>query len=268
MGDAGRARWALLLSLLLVSCSGAVAPSPARGPGVTITVAAAADLRFALDEIILAYEAHNPDVDVVVTYGSSGSATSQIENGAPFDVFFSADIEFPRRLERTGLAAVGATREYALGRVVVWVRSESTIDVETLGLAGLMDESVRSIAIANPTHAPYGRAAVAAMRAAGVYAAVADRLVLGENVSQAAQFVGSGSADIGIIALSLALAPTIASAGRYFLIPDDLHPPIDQGVVVLDRASNPHASGRFVDHVLGDAGRHVLERYGFTVPDG
>lgn len=248
-----------LLGFAAVACGSG--PAPTAQP-VTITVAAAADLRYALEEIVEAYEAAAPGVDVVVTYGSSGNFASQIPNGAPFDVFFSADIDYPRRLEAAGLVS-GTTRAYAVGRLVVWVRDPSVLDVEALGIQALRDASVRRIAIANPEHAPYGRAAVAAMERAGLYGDVADRLVLGENISQAAQFIESGAADIGLIALSLAIAPTLADRGRFAPIPGDMHPSITQGVVVLERATDPAAAGAFVDHVLGPAGREVLQRYGF-----
>jgi molybdate transport system substrate-binding protein len=250
---------------LLTACQATSAPTV--GP-TTITVAAASDLRFALDEVIDTYRSRQADVDVVPTYGSSGNFYAQIENGAPFDIYFSADIDYPRRLESAGLAEAESTRLYTVGRIVVWVRNASPIDVEGLGMGALTDPDVRTISIANPEHAPYGRAAVAAMRTYGIYDVVEPRLVLGENVSQAAQFVESGAADIGIIAYSLALAPTIASEGRFSLIPDDLHPAIEQGVVVLDRAADPTAAARFLDFVLGPDGRAILERYGFVVPGG
>jgi len=257
---------ALLAVLLALSACGPGTGHTVPPSSVTVTVAAASDLRFALDEIVEAYEADRPDVDVVVTYGSSGNFAGQIENGAPFDVFLSADIDYARRLETAGLAPEGATRPYAIGRLAVWVRAASPLDVEALGLEALLDPSVRRIAIANPEHAPYGRAAVAALRHAGIHDRVTGRLVLGENVSQAAQFVESGAAEIGIIALSLALAPTLAGRGRHHLVPEDAHPRIEQGALVLDRAVDPAAAAGFLDHVLGPAAGAVLERYGFAVP--
>jgi molybdate transport system substrate-binding protein len=256
---------ALIAALvMLVGCG----PAPgATEPPTTVTIAAAADLRFAVDEIIVAYRADHPAVEVVPTYGSSGNFYSQIENGAPFDLYFSADIDYPRRLEAAGMAAEGSTRLYAVGRIVVWVRTDSPIDVDALGLDAVTEPSVGKVSIANPEHAPYGRAAVAALQRAGIYEQVENRLVLGENVSQAAQFIESGAADIGIIAYSLALAPTIASEGRFFLIPEGAHPAIEQGVVILDRATDPSAATDFLDYVLGPEGRTILVRYGFVVPE-
>jgi molybdate transport system substrate-binding protein len=239
--------------------------SPAAPEG--IRVAAASDLQFAFDELIEDFEAANPGRSVVPTYGSSGTFFSQISNGAPFDVYFSADVDYPRRLEAAGLVEPGGTRSYAIGRLALWVPDGSTIDVAGLGMAALLDPRARRIAIANPEHAPYGRAAVAAMESAGVHAAVRDGLVLGENVSQAAQFVESGAADIGIVALSLVRSPTLAGVGTFAEVPADLHPPIEQGAAVLARTRDPAAAGAFLAHVLSPGARPVLDRYGFTVPD-
>ena len=236
------------------------------GPSGAIRVAAAADLQFALDDILADYASSRAGRTVVPTYGSSGNAFSQISNGAPFDLFLSADIDYPRLLEAAGLVDPGTTQPYAIGRIVIWVPTGSTIDVASLGMNALTDPAARRIAIANPQHAPYGRAAVAAMEASGVAEAVADRLVLGENVAQAAQFVESGAADIGIVALSLVRSPTLRDVGRYVEIPAELHPPIVQGAAVLAGSTDPEAARAFLAYVLGPAGRAVLERYGFDVP--
>lgn len=284
MADRARGAIVLLLSSLvaLAGCVAAAGPietagstpgdAPGDSPGtppaeaaVTITVAAAADLRFAMDEIVAAYARIVPATHVEVTYGSSGSFYAQISNGAPFDLFFSADIDYPRRLEAAGLGA-GPTRPYAVGRIVLWVPTASSLDVEGRGLSVLLDPAVRRIAIANPEHAPYGRAAVAALRSAGLDAGVADRLVLGENVSQTAQFVESGAAEVGIIALSLALAPTLRDQGRWWAIPPESYPPIEQGALVLRGPGDPETASHFLDFVLGPQGRAILDRYGFRLP--
>jgi len=283
MADRGRGTLALLLSALVAvaGCGATAGPigtatpaSPAPGspggpgsPGsaATVTVAAAADLRFAMDELVAAYAAVAPATKVEVSYGSSGAFYAQISSGAPFDLFFSADIDYPRRLEAAGLGA-GPTRPYAVGRIVLWVPASSPIDVEGRGLEALLDPGVERIAIANPEHAPYGRAAVAALRSAGLYDQVAGRFVLGENVSQAAQFVESGAAQVGIIALSLALAPTLRGQGRWWAIPLESYPTIEQGALVLRGATDPGAAGRFLDFVLGPHGRTILDRYGFRLP--
>ena len=231
-----------------------------------VSVASAADLRFAMDELVTEWGSANPGIAVEPTYGSSGNFLAQITAGAPFDVFFSADAEYPRALEEAGLAAPGSTQLYGIGQLVVWVPVASTLDVATRGLGVLTDPTVRAIAIANPEHAPYGRAAVAAMQAAGVYGAAQAKLVLGENVSQAAQFVESGNADVGVIALSLAVAPTLKDKGRFAIVPIDSYPRLEQGAVVLARAAAPDAAREFLDFILGPNGRAVLERYGFLNP--
>ena len=233
----------------------------------TVVVAAASDLRYAMDELVAAYEALHPEEAVEVTYGSSGNFFAQISQGAPFDVYFSADIEYPRALEQAGLAAPDSTRLYAEGRIVTWVRDDASIDVGGLGLTALTDPAVERVAIANPAHAPYGRAAQAAMEASDLWEEMQPSLVFGENISQAAQFVASGGADIGIIALSLAIAPPLCHEGRYAVVPADLHPPILQGALVLAGAAHPAAAIAFLDYVLGPDGREVLDRYGFLLPE-
>ena len=238
------------------------------GDRPTVRIAAASDLQFALRDLIETFEADNASVTVEATYGSSGNLFGQVRNGAPFDAFFSADIAYARELETSGLAGAGSTRSYALGALALWVPDDSPIDVAALGMDALLDPAAARIAIANPEHAPYGRAAVAAMESAGVHDAVVGRLVLGENVSQAAQFVESGSADIGIVALSIVRAPTLEGVGTFIEVPAGLYPPIEQGVVVLDRAADREVAESFVTFVLSDAARPVLERYGFVVPGG
>jgi molybdate transport system substrate-binding protein len=218
-------------------------------------------------DLVAGFEAAEPGQSVQVTYGSSGNFFAQISQGAPFDVFFSADIEYPRALEAVGLAEPGATRPYAEGRIVTWVRDESPMDVEALGLAAVLDPAAERVAVANPEHAPYGRAAQEAMEASDLWDAVQPRLVLGENVSQAAQYVESGAADIGVLALSLAIAPPLCHEGRYALVPADLHPPILQGALVLADAAHPDAARGFLDFVLGPEGRAALDRYGFLLPE-
>jgi molybdate transport system substrate-binding protein len=247
------------------------APTPSVAPDAvgtpTVSIAAASDLRYAMDDLVARYQGSHPDQTVGVTYGSSGNFFAQISQGAPFDVYFSADIEYPRALEQAALAAPDATRLYAQGRIVTWVRNGSPIDVDGLGITAVLDPAAQRVAIANPAHAPYGRAARSAMGAAGVWDEVQPRIVLGENISQTAQFVESGAADIGVLALSLAIAPPLCREGRYALVPQELHPPIDQGAVVLDAAVDPAVAQAFLDFVLGPEGREVLDRYGFLLPE-
>ena len=217
-------------------------------PGLSaeeITVAAAADLQFALKDIAARYEKQTGN-SVKLTFGSSGNFFSQIQNGAPFDVFFSADLDYPKKLEAAGLAEPGTFYQYATGKIVLWVRNDSKLNV-TKGLAVLLDPSIQKIAIANPQHAPYGRAAVAAIEHEKLYEKLKDKMVLGENISQAAQFVESGAADVGVIALSLAVAPAMKAEGRYAEIPTDFYPPLQQGCIVLASSKKKAAAKEFVE---------------------
>ncbi|HYO55318.1 molybdate ABC transporter substrate-binding protein, partial [Archangium sp.] len=197
--------------------------------------------------------------------GSSGNFLAQISNGAPFDVFLSADVAYPRELANQGLVA-GDVFLYAVGRIVVWVPKDSPLAVESLGLKALLEPAAKRIAIANPRHAPYGRAAEAALKSQGLHEAVKDKLVLGENIAQTAQFVRSGSADAGIIALALALAPAMKDQGRYWEVPLDAYPRMEQGGAILKRARAPELARQFRDHLLGAEGKALLERYGFFPP--
>jgi molybdate transport system substrate-binding protein len=239
-------------------------PQAGKRPCGEVTVAAASDLTYAMKEITASFE-RETGCTVRISTGSSGNFLTQIENGAPFDVFFSADIAYPKKLEADGLAAPGSTYVYAIGKIVLWTRKDSKLDLAK-GLAALRDPSVKKISIANPAHAPYGRAAEEALRKAGVYDAVKDRLVLGENISQAAEFVESGNADAGILALSLAASPAMKDDGRYEAIPEDLYTPIEQGAVVTRAAPNPKGARMFLDYTKIPAMAALLERFGFTLP--
>lgn len=233
-----------------------------------ILVAAASDLSAAAKEFIADFEKRTGHT-VKLSLGSSGNFRAQIENGAPFDVFLSADLNYVRDLEKSGLTEAGSSFVYAIGRIVLWVPQKSTLDIRALGMKALLQPQARRIAIANPIHAPYGRAAVSAMEKAGVYASAKNKLVLGENISQTAQFVQSGSADIGIIALSLALADTMKSSGTYWEIPLDSYPAIEQGAVILSqarRAGHLVAAREFLDALRSTTGRAILQRYGFSLP--
>jgi molybdate transport system substrate-binding protein len=256
----------ILVALAVAACSPGMGSTPDETGEPAVRVAAASDLRFAMDDLIAGYQDEHPGARVEATYGSSGNFLAQISAGAPFDVFFSADIEYPRTLEEQGHAAAGSTRPYAIGQIVVWIPSDSSLDIEGRGIEVLTDPAAERVSIANPAHAPYGRAAVAAMQAAGIHEAVELKLVLGENVSQAAQFVESGNADAGIIALSLAVAPNLLERGRYVIVPNETYPRLEQGVAVLRGARDPGAAERFVDFVLGPEGRAVLDRFGFLMP--
>ncbi len=229
-----------------------------------ITIAAASDLNFAFREIATEYEKASGN-QVRLTLGSSGNFYAQIQNGAPFDLYFSADIAYPRKLEEAGLTVPGSLYQYAVGRIVLWIGYESRIDV-TKGFEALREPTIKKIAIANPKHAPYGRVAVAAMEYFKVYDQVKDKLILGENISQAAQFIESGACDAGIIALSLALAPAMKDVGQYWEIPAFAHPLLEQGAVILKQSKNAEAAKQFLEFIKGPHGQEVMKRYGFTLP--
>jgi molybdate transport system substrate-binding protein len=230
----------------------------------TLTVAAAADLQSVFPSIAQQFQRETGH-QVTPVFGSSGNFLTQIQNGAPFDLFFSADIDYPRQLEAAGLAEPGSLYEYAAGRIVLWARKDSGLDVSR-GLALLTDARVRRVAIANPEHAPYGRAAVGALERAGLYNAVKPKLVLGENISQAAQFVQSGNAEAGIIALSLTFGPDAAAVGVSAPIPPTLYPPIDQAVIVLASSKNKELARQFIAFLKKPDVARVLQNYGFTPP--
>lgn len=227
-----------------------------------ITIAAASDLKFAMDEIVSSFKQANPDDQIDVAYGSSGNFNTQIQQGAPFDLFFSADIGFPRELVRNGLAA-SEVKPYALGRIVLW---SASMDATKMTLTNLTDPSIARIAIANPKHAPYGKRAEEALRASGLWEAIEPKLVYGENIVQTTQFVQTGNAQIGIIALSLAGNPELAQKGGYWLIPDNLHEPLEQGFIITKRAENNALAKRFADYMLSSPVRLVMTKYGFVLP--
>jgi molybdate transport system substrate-binding protein len=238
----------------------------AQSPGPSLAIAAASDLQSALPAIAARFEKERGR-SVSLTFGSSGNFYAQIRNGAPFDLFFSADVEYPRRLASAGLAEPGSLYEYAAGRIVLWARNDSGLDVQR-GLPLLGDASVRRIAIANPAHAPYGRAAVAALQRAGLDGVTRPKLVLGENISQAAQFAQSGNADAGLIALSLALTPAMKAVGRFYELATDAYPPIAQAAVVVGASRQKTLAREFLEYLKTPGATTALESFGFTVPRG
>jgi len=229
----------------------------------TLRVAAASDLQAVLPIVAERFEKDTGN-KVSLTFGSSGNFFTQIQNGAPFDVFLSADIDYPRRLEQAGLGEKETLYQYATGRLVLWTRNDSGIDVQR-GLRVLTDARVGKVAIANPAHAPYGRAAVAAIRHEGLYDRVRPKLVMGENISQAAQFAQSGNADVGLLALSLALAPALKSVGHYAAVPDSMHPPIEQAGIVVATSGNNELARKFLDSLKRPEIVKILESYGFSL---
>lgn len=251
-----------LAAILAVACfETSAARAQSTSPAAPVRIAAASDLRFALDEILTGFRALRPAIPIETTYGSSGNFFAQIQQGAPFDVFLSADAEYTRRLFGEGLTETPFP--YAIGRLALVVRKETGIDPKGFGDL-LKTASIRRIAIANPAHAPYGRAAEAALKTWKVYDAVSGKLVLGDSVSQAAQFVDTGAAQAGLVALALVKSK---SAGLSFAeVPESAHPPLDQSGVVIKKGTSIDNARTFQKFLTGEAGRAVLARYGFGLP--
>lgn len=243
--------------MALVLCARAAAAQ-------TLTVAAASDLQSVLPTIAQQFQRETGHA-VTPVFGSSGNFFMQIQNGAPFDLFFSADIEYPRQLEAAKLAEPGSLYEYAAGEIVLWARRDAGIDLSR-GLAALEDAHVRKVAIANPAHAPYGRAAVAALQHEGLYDRIKSKLVLGENISQAAQFVQSGAAEAGIVALSLTRTADARALGVSREIPPNDYPPIEQGVVILASSGHKDLAQQFLAFLRTPEIVRTLQEYGFRLP--
>jgi molybdate transport system substrate-binding protein len=246
-----------LIAVLLVSIISQVCVAQ------EITVAAAADLQFAMQDVAARFQKETGKT-VKLTYGSSGNFFQQIQNGAPFDMFFSANLDYAKKLESAGLTVPGSYYEYAKGKIVIWVRNDSKLGLSS-GMQVLLDPSVKKIAVANPEHAPYGQAAVAAMQNDKIYERLKDKFVLGENISQTASFVVAGAADVGIVALSLALSPNMKDKGRYVEIPAVEYPPIEQACVILLSSKNKETARQFLSFVKTAAIGDVLRSYGFDV---
>ena len=246
-----------LLLLLALLCA---LPASAQ----TLYIAAASDLVFCLDEMNAAFRKLAPAADLKVTAGSSGNFFAQIKNGAPYEVYLSADMQYPKDLAKDGFADLASLTPYAIGRIVLWTVNPQ-IDVSR-GLAVLTDPAVKRIAIANPEHAPYGRAAKAAIEAAGLWNQVSARIVMGENISQTAQFVQTGNAEAGLVALSLVKATKMAGIGNYFLIPASVHPALAQGAILTTKGvANPLAR-QYMQFLRSAEARVIFDRYGFTLP--
>jgi molybdate transport system substrate-binding protein len=241
-------------------------PVPAAEKPQELHVAAAANLEGALEALGAAFAARSAGAKVVPTYGASGALFAQIQNGAPFDLFLSADAALPDRLVRAGQAK--GSFVYALGKLVVWTPNPPAADVARLGLAALTAPEVRHVALANPATAPYGAAAEAALRKSGLYEALKPKLVLGENVQQAAQFAQSGNAQAAFLPASLATAPPLSEQGRAVPVAPELHDPIQQGGVVLRRAAAPALAEAFAAFLRSSEARAILEERGYGLPAG
>lgn len=245
--------------LLTIAC---ILLSSATAHAEKITIAAAADLKFAMDELVTGFKKSQPGNDVDVVYGSSGKFHTQIQQGAPYDIYFSADIAYPRELQKKGFAAYEVL-PYAFGRIVLWSNSMAAAKMT---LADLTDPKIARIAIANPKHAPYGKRAEEALKAAGIWEKVQPKLVFGENIAHTAQFVQTGNAQVGIIALALAMNPELSKQGGYYLIPESLHNPLEQGYVITRRGGNKPLAKKFAEYMSSKPARAVMAKYGFVLP--
>jgi molybdate transport system substrate-binding protein len=252
-----------IVGAIIVLCA-LLALASAPGRAETLTVAAAADLTFAFKDVATQFQAQSQD-NLRISYGSSGNFFSQIKNGAPFDVFFSADVRYPQKLAAAGLIEPGSVYEYAAGKIVLWVPASSKLNLSK-GLEVLLDPEIHKIAIANPEHAPYGRAAIAAMQHDGIYDKVKGKFVMGEDISQTAQFVQSGNSDVGILALSLALAPAMKDKGRFVVIPAEDYPPIIQAACVIKSTKHLELAKRFLEFMKQPATVAKMGEYGFVLP--
>lgn len=227
-----------------------------------ITVVAASSIKFAMADIVSKFNAEHHHDEVKAIYGSSGKFSAQIQNGAPFDIYFAADVGFPQTLKNEGLTSTDPVI-YAIGRLVIW---SSTTDATKLTLQKLSEPAIRKVAIANPEFAPYGMQAKEALKSTGMWEKLQGKLVFGENVEHTAQMVSTGAADAGIIALSLALNPTLSKRGGYSLIDDGLHEPLAQAFVITKRAKNSALARRFAAYVQTPESRKIMESYGFVLP--
>jgi molybdate transport system substrate-binding protein len=230
-----------------------------------LKIAAASDLNFALTDLAASYEKQS-GIKLSLTFGSSGNFFAQIQNGAPFDIFFSADSDYPRKLNEADLVLPNTADSYAVGKLVLWSPANSKLNPEKSGWQSLLDPSVQKIAIANPDHAPYGRAGVEALKSAGLYEKIKSRLVFGEDISQAAQFVQSGNTQIGILAASITSSPAFAT-GHCWQIPQTQYTPLLQSFVVLKRSVHKEAALAFLAYVKSPAAQAILEKYGFAKPE-
>lgn len=252
----------VVFASLLAGCQ--AVPAPKAQP-VTLTVSAASDLTYAFTEIGKQFEAATGN-KVVFNFGSTGQLSQQIEQGAPVDVFAAANVSYVDDLEKKGLIVPGTKQEYARGRITLWTRGDSPLQVTRI--EDLTRDDVKRIAIANPDHAPYGMAAKQALQTAGIWDAVQPKLVFGENIAQTLQYAETGNVDVAIMALSLSVpaAAEGATPGRYTLIPEELHKPLDQALAVIKGTQHEATARAFAAFVNGEQGRPVMRKYGFVLP--
>jgi molybdate transport system substrate-binding protein len=254
-----RARVSSLAVLVLLTLAFEWACNRTTDQPAELTVAAASDLTQAFEEIGREFEATNK-TKVVFVFGSTGMLTRQIENGAPMDLFAAANVDYVNQLEQKGLIVTGTKAIYARGRITLWTTADSPLNISTI--ADLKRADVKRIAVANPDHAPYGLAAQQALQTAGLWDEVKPKLVYGDNIRQTLQYAETGNVDVAIVALSLSQQ----SKGRYVVIPEELHRPIDQGLAVIKSTRNERAARAFAEFVTGPRGKEILAKYGFAFP--
>ncbi|MGD9543189.1 MAG: molybdate ABC transporter substrate-binding protein [Methylocystis sp.] len=248
---------------LAVLCLAVLTLSPLRAATASeLTVAAASDLKFALPEIVTGFQAAHKGDKIEVVYGSSGKLQTQIREGAPFDIFFSADIAYAQALRKDGFAATDPM-PYAVGRLVLW---SATRDASKMRLEDLADPKIGKIAIANPAHAPYGRCAEEVLRHAGLWDKVKDKLVFGENIAQATQYAETGAADVAMTALSIAVSKEASAKGGYALIPASLHSRLEQAYVVTRHGADKPLARAFLDYLKTKGSQAILVKFGFSPP--
>jgi len=254
-----RSAWfaAFLLTLVCATACKDRSPATTSPAPIELTVAAASDLTPAFEELGRAFES-TYKTKVVFVFGSTGMLTRQIENGAPVDLFAAASVSYINELDQKGLIIPGSTAIYARGRITLWTPSDSTLRLENI--KDLARPEVMRIAIANPDHAPYGLAARQALESAGIWEAVKPKLVYGDNIRQTLQYAETGNVDVAIVALSLSKQ----SRGRWSLIPEELHQPLDQGLAIMKSTKQEQAAQAFASFLTGPQGHAIMQKYGFT----
>jgi molybdate transport system substrate-binding protein len=259
----------LRLALTVIAVASATIPPALAGesprpPRESVSVAAAANLVYALDALNAQFKKASPHVTLTSTTGASGNLVAQIKNGAPFDVFLSADLDYPQALIDTGAADASSLLTFAIGQLVLWT-AKPNLPVSDIA-ATVRNPAVQKLAIAHLKTAPYGRAAQQALEKLGVWDIAQPKLVTGENITQTSQFVETGNADAGFVALSIVLSPKLKNKGRWIEVPANLYAPLAQGVVLTKRGSTNPAAKRYLEFLRSDAAKKILSDFGYDVP--
>jgi molybdate transport system substrate-binding protein len=253
----------LFAMFFLVAATGGAAARESA-PGENVSVAAAANFVYALEALNAAFAARAPDVKVTVATGASGNLVAQIEQGAPYDIFLSADRQYPQALVTEGHADARSLTIFAVGRLVLWTTNPA-VELRSIPET-VRSGAVRKLALANINSAPYGRAAKQALEKLGEWAGAQSKLVVGENISQTAQFVATGNADAGFVALSLVLSPKLQDKGRWMEVAGNLYSPLEHAAVLTMRGATNPAAKRYLEFLRSDVARKIFERFGYAVP--